>query len=156
MCIWKEKNLYFPKRKETHISQKETRYIKKRPGISKRDQVYQKRRVCIYKVNTANPTWGDIFECCFKAQSSKLERLFSLKRGKRDVRALSFELSIPNRYGMYIWVYAWIHTNNHTHTHTHTHTQHSTAYECMCKSRAKCALYVYLLLIDVSIGVFTV
>jgi len=32
-------------------------------------------------------TWGDNFECCFK------ERLFSLKRGKRDVRALSFELS---------------------------------------------------------------
>jgi len=41
---------------------------------------------------TANPTWGDIFKCCFKAQSSKLERLFSLKRGKRDVRELSFEL----------------------------------------------------------------
>ena len=31
-------------------------------------------------LGTANPTWGDIFECCFKAQSSKLERLFSLKR----------------------------------------------------------------------------
>jgi len=29
----------------------------------------------------------------FQAQSSKLKRLFSLKRGKRDVRALSFELS---------------------------------------------------------------
>jgi len=43
--------------------------------------------------STANPTLDDIFECCFKAQSSKLERLFSLKRGKRDVRALSFELS---------------------------------------------------------------
>ena len=49
---------------------------------------------------TANPTWGDIFACCFKAQSSKLkaqssklERLFSLKRGKRDVRVLSFELA---------------------------------------------------------------
>ena len=42
---------------------------------------------------TANPTWGDIFECCFKAQSSKLERFFSLKSGKRGVRALSFELS---------------------------------------------------------------
>jgi len=28
-----------------------------------------------------------------KAQSSKLESIFSLKRGKRDVRALSFELS---------------------------------------------------------------
>jgi len=44
------------------------------------------------RVCAANPTWGDIFECCFKAQSSKLDRLFSLKRGKRDVRALSFEL----------------------------------------------------------------
>jgi hypothetical protein len=43
--------------------------------------------------STANPTWGDIFECCFKARSSTLELLFSLKRGKRDVRALSFELS---------------------------------------------------------------
>ena len=45
------------------------------------------------KLSTANSTRGDIFECCFKAQSSKLEPLFSLKRGKRDVRALSFELS---------------------------------------------------------------
>jgi len=48
--------------------------------------------ICIC-VCIADPTWGDIFECCFKAQISKLERLFSLKRGKRDVRALSFELS---------------------------------------------------------------
>jgi len=43
--------------------------------------------------STANPTWGDIFESCFKAQSSKLESLFSLKRGKREFRALSLELS---------------------------------------------------------------
>jgi len=42
---------------------------------------------------TADPIWGAIFKCCFKAQSSKLKSLFSLKRGKRDVRALSFELS---------------------------------------------------------------
>ena len=42
---------------------------------------------------TADPTWGDIFECCFKTQSSKVERLFSLKCGKSDVRALSFEFS---------------------------------------------------------------
>jgi len=35
--------------------------------------------------STANPTWGDIFESSLKAQSSKLDRLFSLKRGKRDV-----------------------------------------------------------------------
>jgi len=34
-----------------------------------------------------------------KAQSFKLERLFLLKHGKRDVRALSYELlnSIPKR-----------------------------------------------------------
>jgi len=46
---------------------------------------------------TANPTWGDIFECCFKAQSSKLERLFSLRRGKRDFElgALSFRTYHP-------------------------------------------------------------
>jgi len=46
----------------------------------------------------ANPTWGDIFERSFKAQSSKLERLFSLKSGKRDVRALalSFETAFVN------------------------------------------------------------
>ena len=36
---------------------------------------------------------GDIFECFFKAQSSRLESLFSLKHVKRDVRALSFEFS---------------------------------------------------------------
>ena len=43
-------------------------------------------------INTANPTWDDIFESSFKAQSSKLQLLFLLKRGKRDIRALSFEL----------------------------------------------------------------
>ena len=42
------------------------------------------------KISAANPTWDDIFECCFKARNSKLECLFSLKRGKRDVGA--FEL----------------------------------------------------------------
>jgi len=40
----------------------------------------------------ANPTWGDIFECCLKAQSSKLEHLFCHVSVKRDFRALSFEL----------------------------------------------------------------
>jgi len=40
---------------------------------------------------------GCIFECCFKAQSSKLESLFSLKRGKRDFQlwALSFRKCYP-------------------------------------------------------------
>jgi len=57
---------------------------------------YNKRDECNTQLDerpiTANPTWGDIFESSFKAQSSKLERLFSLKHGKRDVRALSIEL----------------------------------------------------------------
>jgi len=52
-----------------------------------------KSHIRLFVYDTANPTWGAIFECCFKARSSKLESLFSLKRGKRDVRALSFELS---------------------------------------------------------------
>jgi len=55
-----------------------------------------------FEKGTADRTWGDILERCFKAQSSKLERLFChgsvkrdvrVNRGKRDVRALSFELS---------------------------------------------------------------
>jgi len=54
---------------------------------------------------TANPTWGDIFKCFFKAQSSKLERLFSLKRGKRDVRALrAFENVTPGGIGCTFFV----------------------------------------------------
>ena len=68
---------------------------------------------------TANPTWGDISECCFKAQSSKLERLFSSKRGKRDVRASSFGLSkmspqvglaVHTRIYMYTYVNICIYT----------------------------------------------
>ena len=49
--------------------------------------------LCIY---TADPTWDDIFEFCFKAQTSKLERLLSLKRGERDVRALIFETAFEH------------------------------------------------------------
>jgi len=55
---------------------------------------------------TANPTWGDIFECCFKAQSSKLEHLFSLKRGKKDFRALSFRKCHPK----WDWLYCLVET----------------------------------------------
>jgi len=46
---------------------------------------------------TSNPTWGDIWVSSFKAQSSNLERRFSLKRGKSDVRASSFEFWHRNR-----------------------------------------------------------
>jgi len=41
---------------------------------------------------TAYSIWGDIFEKLFQSSKLKLEGLFSLKRGKRDVQALSFEL----------------------------------------------------------------
>ena len=41
---------------------------------------------------TAFRAWSDIFECYFKAQGSKLERLISHVSAKKDVRALSFEL----------------------------------------------------------------
>jgi len=41
---------------------------------------------------TANPTWGNIFECCFKTQSSKLERRFCHVSVKKNVWAFSFQL----------------------------------------------------------------
>ena len=62
---------------------------------------------------TADPTWSVIFECCFKAQSSKLECLFPLKRGKRDVRTLSFELS---KMSPQDWLYVHIYTHIYIHT----------------------------------------
>jgi len=57
--------------------------------------------------STDNRTWGDIFECCFKAHSSKLERLFCHVPVERDVRALRFELwksfrKCPPKWG---WLY---------------------------------------------------
>jgi len=57
--------------------------------------------VCVY---TGNPVWDDIFESSFKAQCSKLECLFSLKHGKKDVRALSFELwALKQHSKMFEW-----------------------------------------------------
>ena len=58
-------------------------------------------------IGTANPTWGEIFECCFKAQSSKLECLFCYISVNRDVRALCFELwkSIPKFHLAWVWLY---------------------------------------------------
>ena len=85
---------------------------------------------------TANPTWGDIFECCFKAQSSKLERLFSLKRGKRDVRALSYieytyesvrrdVLHVALYVSMQSYVRIWKYTCMYAYKHMHLHV-------CVC------------------------
>jgi len=47
----------------------------------------------VYVTLSSRRKWHPKWDCCFKTQSSKLQRVFSLKRGKRDVRALSFELS---------------------------------------------------------------
>ena len=49
--------------------------------------------ISLFMLSTANPTWDDTLERCFKAHSSKLERLFLFQRGQRDVRALYLEPS---------------------------------------------------------------
>ena len=54
--------------------------------------VLQSVAVCGNDTGTADPTLGDVFESWFKAQSSKLKRLFCHVSVQRDVRALSFEL----------------------------------------------------------------
>ena len=46
--------------------------------------IYIYIHIYIY-IYTACPTWADIFECCFKAQSSEIERLFCLVSVERDV-----------------------------------------------------------------------
>ena len=64
--------------------------------------------------------YGDIFAYCFKAQSSKLESLFSLKRGKRDLRALSFELSkMSPQVGLAVYMYTYMYIQIHTHTYVY-------------------------------------
>jgi len=78
---------------------------------------------------TANPTWGDIFECCFKAQSSKLERLFSLKRGTRDVRALSFELSkMTPQVGLAVHYFSKSDNKSNHHQWNHKAVENSDRY----------------------------
>jgi len=64
----------------------------------------------MWHVPYANPTWGDNFECCFKAQSSKLESLFSLKPGKREIElwALSLRKCHPKWNWMYFTCRLWI------------------------------------------------
>ena len=82
---------------------------------------------------TADHTWGHIFESCFKAQSSKLKRLFLLKRGKRDVRALSFELSkMSPQVGLAV-------PASHVCIHTAQEWSHRTVAEHAC---SKCKYYV--------------
>ena len=56
-------------------------------------------------INTADPTWFQIFECCFKAQSPKLEHLFCYVSVKRDLRVFSFELSkMSTHMGLAVYI----------------------------------------------------
>ena len=105
----------------------------------------------------ADPTWGDIFECCFKTQSSKLERLFSLKCGKRDVRALSFELSkMSPEVGLAVYAYIYTSRHNNVNMYLHVHMYIYTfmfiyIYICMYT-----CIYVYIyIFIDIYIYVYT-
>ena len=87
---------------------------------------------CIYiyaHTYTAHPTWGDTRERCYKDQSSKFERPFSPKRGKRDVRALSLEPSkmtpqvgpgVPNHINIWTHTHIYIFTGKCTHARIHT------------------------------------
>ena len=91
--------------------------------------------VCI-----ANPTWGDIFECCFKAQSSKLERLFSLKRGKRDVRPLSFALSkMTPQVGLAVQRHEYVPPDKHVHSMHSFHTSFDTSFGATVS-----CIYIYI------------
>jgi len=93
-CDLKSQIRHGPHRKCENVSWNQCLFLVSFSGIC-----HQKFRIHRLHPDVVNPDWGpanltcgDIFESCFKAQISKLERLFSLKRGKRDVRALSFEL----------------------------------------------------------------
>ena len=68
---------------------------------------------------TAHPTWGDTPERCYKAQSSKFERPFSPKRGKRDVRALSLD---PSKVTPQVGPAVPTHIHIWTHTHIYIFT----------------------------------
>ena len=61
---------------------------------------------------TANPAWSDIFECCFKAQSSKLERLFSLKRCTRGVGAFENVTQVGLAVYRGPWLMARVHSDS--------------------------------------------
>ena len=82
--------------------------------------------------NTANPTWGDIFE------SSKLKRLFCHVPVNRNVRALSFELWNSIRKCHHKWDRLYIYSHMHI---------------CMCIYKHKC-LQTYIF-INISIHTHT-
>jgi len=146
--IHTNKHIYF-----THIHiYKHTHtyaYVYIRTFTHPRIYIYTYIRICIYiyiymyiytypyayiyiyaHTYTAHPAWGDTPERCYKAQSSKLERPFSPKRGKRDVRALSLEPSkitpqmrpaVPNHIHTWIHTHLYIFTGKCTHAHMHTY-----------------------------------
>ena len=86
--------------------------------------------------DTANPTWGDIFECCFKNRSSKLERLFCHVSVKRDVQTLSFEFwkSFRKCHPKWDWLYRCVY-DTHVYIYIFRIYIHIYVYHihtCMC------------------------
>jgi len=72
--------------------------------------------VSIYvHVHTAYPIWGDFFECCFKAQSYKLQARPPLLSRLNERRHLSFEFFFENVTAggigcIYVWYICLIYT----------------------------------------------
>ena len=101
---------------------------------------------------TADPTWGDIFESSFRAQSSKLEHVFSLKRGKRDVWSLSFKLwnslrKMSLRVGSDEMTHSQIHVTHRIYTRvtlTYSHFTHLTSRHLVLhrKHSHRCATHI--------------
>jgi len=62
-----------------------------------------------------------------KLKAQKLERLFSLKRGKRDVRALSFELSkMSPQVGLAVHYFLKSNSKSHHHLKVAKHAKRYT------------------------------
>jgi len=128
--------------------------------------VYTHTSLCTTGVVQPIPL-GVTFSKALSNQSSKLESLFSLKRCKRDVRALSFETAFENvtptgigsmmhddskRWRcvcvcVCVYMYVYVHTYIHTHHYAQEAKYDARRLEemevCVCVCVCKC-MYVYI------------
>jgi len=87
--LWKQPYTLW---KEPYALWKESYILTKEPYVlSKGSYLYICIGILYMYVYVYIHTYIYFFECCFKAQSSKLQRLFCHVSVQRDVRALSFE-----------------------------------------------------------------
>ena len=59
--------------------------------------------------STANPTWGAIFECCFKAQSSNVSFQWNMAKETFELWALSFRKCHPKWDWLYLYDSIYVH-----------------------------------------------